>query len=208
MKINFDCGCSFDAKKLDKLLQINYHSSFIDLNCSKTWKLISDGNTKGVFQLESRLGQSMAKKLKPNDIEQLSALISIMRPGCLEAIRDGKSVSNHYIDKKNGLESVDYFHPALEPSLKTTYGEMIYQEQAMQIAKDIAGFNLQEADMLRKAIGKKKPEEMSKIKTKFMDGCNRTAIVSQKEAEQIFGWIEKSQRYSFNKSHSGTGIGK
>jgi DNA polymerase-3 subunit alpha len=95
--------------------------------------------------------------LKPENIEQLSALISIMRPGCLEAIRDNKSVSDHFIDKKNGKESVDYFHPALEDSLKSTYGEMIYQEQAMQIARAIAGFDLKEADMLRKAIGKKKP---------------------------------------------------
>ena len=98
----------------------------IDLECQKTWGLISDGNTKGVFQLESRLGQSMAKKLKPSNIEELSALISIMRPGCLEAVRDGKTVSNHYIDKKNGQESIDYFHQSLEPILKTTYGEMVY----------------------------------------------------------------------------------
>jgi DNA polymerase-3 subunit alpha len=174
----------------------------IDLTCKKTWNLISSGNTKGCFQLESRLGRSIAKKLKPENIEQLSALIAILRPGCLEAIRDGKSVTNHYIDKKNGEETIDYFHKSLEPILKTTYGEMIYQEQAMEIAKTIAGFDLKEADMLRKAIGKKKPEEMAKIKTKFLAGCKRLNIVSEDEGEQIFGWIEKSQRYSFNKSHS------
>jgi DNA polymerase-3 subunit alpha len=144
----------------------------------------------------------MSKKLKPENIEQLAALISIMRPGCLEAIRDGKSVSNHFIDKKNGKESVDYFNVCLEPILKNTYGEMVYQEQAMEIAKEIAGFNLQDADMLRKAIGKKKPEEMAKVKTKFIDGCNSLKKVSNSEAEQIFSWIEKSQRYSFNKSHA------
>jgi DNA polymerase-3 subunit alpha len=121
---------------------------------------------------------------------------------CLEAIRDGKTVSSHYIDKKNGQESIDYFHSALEPILKTTYGEMVYQEQAMEIAKTIAGFNLQEADMLRKAIGKKKPEEMAKVKTKFIDGAKDLGIINENEAEEIFGWIEKSQRYSFNKSHS------
>ena len=126
--------------------------------------MISEGNTKGCFQLESRLGQMMAKKLKPENIEQLAALISILRPGCLEAVRDNKTVSNHYIDKKNGLESVDYFHPSLEDILSTTYGEMIYQEQSMQIAQKLADFDLKEADMLRKAIGKKKPEEMAKIK--------------------------------------------
>lgn len=174
----------------------------IDLTCKKTWNLISSGNTKGCFQLESRLGRSIAKKLKPENIEQLSALIAILRPGCLEAIRDGKSVTNHYIDKKNGEETIDYFHKSLEPILKTTYGEMIYQEQAMEISKVIAGFDLKEADMLRKAIGKKKPEEMAKIKTKFLSGCKKLNIVSENDGEQIFGWIEKSQRYSFNKSHS------
>lgn len=201
-RINFDCGCSYQIQNIDDKMSIDYDVSSMNFDCHKTWDMISDGNTKGVFQLESRLGQSMAKKLKPENIEQLSALISIMRPGCLEAIRDGKSVSNHFIDKKNGLESIDYFNPSLEPILKNTYGEMVYQEQAMEIAKDIAGFNLQEADMLRKAIGKKKPEEMAKIKSKFIYGCKNINKVSENEAEQIFGWIEKSQRYSFNKSHA------
>ena len=201
-KIDFGCGCSYGAKEAANKLAIKYDLSSINFDCEKTWSLISEGNTKGVFQLESRLGQSIAKKLKPENVEQLSALISILRPGCLEALRDGKSVTNHYIDKKNGQESIDYFHPSLETILKTTYGEMVYQEQAMEIAKDIAGFNLQEADMLRKAIGKKKPEEMAKIKTKFIEGCKNINKVSIDEAEQIFGWIEKSQRYSFNKSHA------
>jgi DNA polymerase-3 subunit alpha len=203
MRISFDCGCSFDANGVGRSVSsINFSINDINLDCQKTWSLLSDGNTKGVFQLESRLGQSMSKKLKPENIEQLAALISIMRPGCLEAVRDDKTVSNHFIDKKNGLESVDYFHPSLEPILKNTYGEMVYQEQAMEIAKDIAGFNLQDADMLRKAIGKKKPEEMGKVKSKFIDGCKNKKIVSETEADQIFGWIEKSQRYSFNKSHA------
>ena len=203
MKISFDCGCSFEANGVGRSVSsINFSINDINLDCNKTWSLLSDGNTKGVFQLESRLGQSMAKKLKPENVEQLAALISIMRPGCLEAVRDDKTVTNHFIDKKNGLESVDYFHPSLEPILKNTYGEMVYQEQAMEIAKDIAGFNLQDADMLRKAIGKKKPEEMAKIKSKFIDGCKNKKIVSETEADQIFGWIEKSQRYSFNKSHA------
>jgi DNA polymerase-3 subunit alpha len=202
MTINFECGCCFPTQKNQELIAIDFDINTINFRCPKTWELIGDGNTKGCFQLESRLGQSMAKKLMPENIEQLSALISILRPGCLEAIRDGKSVSNHYIDKKNGQESIDYFHEALEPILKNTYGEMVYQEQAMEIAKDIAGFNLQEADMLRKAIGKKKPEEMAKIKTKFLEGSKQLGKVTQDEAEQIFGWIEKSQRYSFNKSHA------
>jgi DNA polymerase-3 subunit alpha len=200
----YSCGCGFPIIEDGGITQVDFDLKIENINfdCSRTWELISEGNTKGVFQLESRLGRSIAKKLKPENIEQLSALIAVLRPGSLEAIRDGKSVTNHYIDRKNGLESVDYFHKALEPILNKTYGEMVYQEQAMEIARVIADFNLQEADLLRKAIGKKKPEEMAKVKTKFIEGANRLNIVTNDEAEQIFGWIEKSQRYSFNKSHS------
>jgi DNA polymerase III subunit alpha len=202
----FDCGCRFPVieKTTDGIPKIDFSINMdaINFECSRTWEMLSSGNTKGCFQLESRLGQSMARKLKPSNIEELSALISIMRPGCLEAIRDGKTVSNHFIDKKNGQESIDYFNPALEPILKTTFGEMVYQEQAMEIAQKIAGFDLQEADQLRKAIGKKKPEEMAKLKIIFIEGCKKNNTVSSDQAEQIFSWIEKSQRYSFNKSHA------
>jgi DNA polymerase-3 subunit alpha len=200
----YSCGCKFPISEDNGITKIDFEPTIENLNldCQRTWDLISEGNTKGVFQLESRLGKQTAKKLKPENLEQLSALIAILRPGCLEALRDGKSVTNHYIDKKNKNESVDYFHHALEPILNSTYGEMIYQEQAMEIAKVIAGFNLQEADGLRKAIGKKKPEEMAKVKKKFIKGAKKLEIVTEDEAEQIFGWVEKSQRYSFNKSHS------
>jgi DNA polymerase-3 subunit alpha len=200
----FDCGCKFKILSENGSIKIDFTPSIENLNleCSKTWDLISSGNTKGCFQLESRLGQSMAKKLKPVNIQQLSALIAILRPGCLEAIREGKSISNHYIDRKNELESIDYFHPILESVLQDTFGEMIYQEQAMEISRVIAGFNLQEADELRKSIGKKNVQLMAKVKTKFLEGCKNQKKVSQEEAEEIFGWIEKSQRYSFNKSHS------
>ena len=202
--LKFSCGCSFHATENEGKTSIDFDpvKHELDLNCQKTWDLISDGNTKGCFQLETRLGKSVAKKLKPENIEQLSALISILRPGCLQAYRDGKNVTNHYIDRKNGQESVDYYHPTLENALKSTYGEMIYQEQAMQIAKEIAGFDLQQADNLRKAIGKKQPEEMAKLKKKFIKGSAKLKLVTKEQAEEIFGWIEKSQRYSFNKSHA------
>lgn len=204
-KFKYNCGCSFDIlEKTDNIPKILFDLDIehINLECPRTWALLSEGNTKGCFQLESRLGQTLAKKLKPENIEQLAALISIMRPGCLEAIRNNKSVTNHYIDKKNGEESIDYFHPSLEPILNKTYGEMIYQEQAMQIAQKIAGFDLKEADMLRKAIGKKKPEEMAKIKIRFINGAKKLGLIDDSSAEELFGWIEKSQRYSFNKSHA------
>lgn len=203
-KFQFPCGCSFDCSENNSKKEILFDPNVenINLECSRTWDLISDGNTKGVFQLESRLGRSIAKKLKPENMEQLSALISILRPGCLEAMRDGKSVTNHYIDRKNAQESINYFHSALEPILSSSLGELIYQEQAMEIAKDIAGFDLQQADELRKAIGKKLADKMAAVKSKFIDGCKVKNIVNEYEAEQIFGWIEKSQRYSFNKSHA------
>jgi len=203
----FDCGCKFrlleeESDREIPLLDFSLNLENLNLECKKTWDLISSGNTKGCFQLESRLGRSMAKKLQPSNIEQLSALISIMRPGCLEAMRDGKSVSNHFIDKKNGKESIDYFDSCLESVLLPTYGEMIYQEQAMEIARIVAGFDLQEADVLRKAIGKKKVDLMAKVKKSFLDGAKKTKATSIENAKEIFGWIEKSQRYSFNKSHA------
>jgi DNA polymerase III subunit alpha len=194
------CDCRF--KKHEGKIDLDLTLENLDLDCKTTWHLIGEGNTKGCFQLESRLGQTMSKKLKPQNIEQLSALISILRPGCLEAYRDGKNVSNHYIDKKNGLETVDHYHDSLKDILSSTYGEMIYQEQAMQIAQKIAGFNLQDADVLRKAIGKKKADLMAQVKKQFIDGAKEANIVNEEEAEEIFGWIEKSQRYSFNKSHA------
>lgn len=174
----------------------------LDYNDKNTWQLFAEGKTKGIFQLESNLGKSWAKKLAPTNIEELSALIAIIRPGTLKAYVDGKSMTQHYVDRKHGREEVTYLHPALEEILKSTYGVLVYQEQSMRIAEKIAGFNLQEADVLRKAIGKKKADLMNEVKKSFIIGAEKVGIVSKEEAEQIFGWIEKSSRYAFNKSHS------
>ncbi len=173
-----------------------------DYKDEKTWQLFAEGKTKGIFQLESNLGKSWSKKLSPNNIEELSALIAIIRPGCLKAYVDGKSMTQHFIDRKHGREDVTYLHEALEEILAPTYGVLVYQEQSMRIAQKIAGFDLQEADELRKAIGKKKADLMAKVKKKFIAGARKTKIVNKEEAEQIFGWIEASSRYAFNKSHS------
>ena len=198
--LEFTCGCSFPL--VNGRVQFNPSIESLQLDCQKTWNLISDGNTKGCFQLESRLGQSLAKKTKPKNINELAALVSIMRPGCMEAMVEGKSLTNHYIDRKHGKESVDYFHPALEEILKETYGILVFQEQSMQIAQKIAGFSLQEADVLRKAIGKKKTDVMAQVKKNFLEKSIKKGIVTKEQAEEIFSWIEKSQRYSFNKSHA------
>ena len=168
----------------------------------KTWQLFAEGKTKGVFQLESNLGKAWSKKLAPNNIEELSALIAIIRPGCLKAYVDGKSMTQHFIDRKHGREEVTYLHESLEEILAPTYGVLVYQEQSMRIAQKIAGFDLQEADELRQAIGKKKADLMAKVKKKFIAGAKKTKIVNKEEAEEIFGWIQASSRYAFNKSHS------
>ena len=174
----------------------------VDYKDEKTWNLFKDGYTKGIFQLESQLGRSWSKRLEPTNIEELSALISIIRPGTLKAMSEGKSMTQHYVDRKHGKDEVSYIDDALESILGATHGVLVYQEQAMRIAQKLAGFNLQEADDLRKAIGKKKADLMAKIRVKFINGCREVGMVSEESAKEIFGWIEKSARYSFNKSHA------
>ena len=201
MTKDFKCGCSFNTTENGRIAY-NPDITRLPLDCKETWDLICEGNTKGVFQLESQLGRSLASQAKPKNIEELSDLIAIMRPGCLEAMVKGKSLTQHYIDRKHGEEIVDYFHPSLKPILESTYGILVYQEQAIFIATQIAGFDLQEADILRKAIGKKKADVMSEVKTSFIKKSEKKGIVTREQAEEIFSWIEKSQRYSFNKSHA------
>ena len=168
----------------------------------EVWDLICEGRTKGVFQLESSLGKHWAKEVKPRSISELAALISLIRPGCLKAYTDGKSMTQHYADRKKGMDPVDYPDGSLEPILKETYGVLVYQEQSMKIAQQLAGFDLKEADSLRKAIGKKKAGLMEEMKQVFMDGAERQGIIKKEVAGEIFSWIEKSNRYAFNKSHA------
>jgi DNA polymerase III alpha subunit len=176
--------------------------SDIDYDDKKTWHLFKDGRTKGVFQLESNLGKSWSKKLAPSNLEELAALIALIRPGCLKAISEGKSMTQHYADRKSKKDDVVYLHESLEDILKPTYGVLVYQEQSMRIAQKLAGFDLREADKLRKAIGKKKADLMAKVKEDFLAGCETLGIVDHDTALEIFSWIEKSSRYSFNKSHA------
>ena len=133
-----------------------------------TWDLICSGRTKGVFQLESRLGSSWAKRAQPRSIDELADLVSIIRPGTLEAELDGKSMTKHYTDRKAKIDETKYLHPALETVLGKTYGIIVYQEQAMRIATEIAGFTPEEADSLRKAMGKKDAALMKEVEEKFI----------------------------------------
>ena len=197
----FSCGCSFETDAAGSVI-FSPDITQLPLSCDATWNMISEGNTKGVFQLESQLGRSMSSQAQPRNIEELSDLVAIIRPGCMEAMVNGKSLTNHYIDRKHGRDSVDYLDASLEPILSSTYGILVYQEQSLLIARDIAGFDLQEADILRKAIGKKNVGLMAELKEKFISGTQKVGKVDKDQAAEIFGWIEKSQRYSFNKSHS------
>jgi len=173
-----------------------------NFNDHNVWDLICEGRTKGVFQLESQLGRSWAKRVKPRNIEELSALISLIRPGCLKAFTEGKSMTNHYVDRKSKKDETKFLHESLEDILSETYGVLVYQEQSMRIVQKLAGFDLKEADNLRKAIGKKQAALMGKIKKDFLKGCSKQKMVPKKIAEEIFSWIEKSNRYAFNKSHA------
>lgn len=166
----------------------------ISLDCEATWKLISGGYTVGIFQIEKKLGQDWSRKVKPNNIEELAALVSLLRPGPLESL-----MSQQYVDVKSGKKQLEYLHDSLAPILSTTYGCLVYQEQALKIAVEIAGFSPENADTLRKAIGKKLPKLMAELKQKFVVGAKKQGVVTTEVAEEIFSWIEKCQRYSFNK---------
>lgn len=187
---------------------VNFMSNNFDINNfddPEVWDTICEGDTKGVFQLESNLGKHWAKETKPRNIKELAALVSLIRPGTLLARHtNGKSMTQVYADRKakKADSPVDYPHESLEPILKETYGVLVYQEQSMMIAQQLAGFDLKEADALRKAIGKKKADLMEKVKKSFLEGTASQGIVTKEVAEEIFGWIEKSNRYAFNKSHA------
>lgn len=204
----FPCGCRFKID--DNLPAVNGHPAIIydieniPLDCPNTWNLISSGRTKGVFQLESGLGKQWSKRIQPRSIEELADLVAALRPGSLKAKSEeyGISMTELYCRRKHGELPVEYSIPALEPILKRTYGIIIYQEQAIAIASILAGFSLQEADILRKAIGKKDTEAMSKARKMFLDKAKEVGILNEEEAVIVFDNIQKSQRYSFNLAHA------
>ncbi len=168
--------------------------SSINLDDKATYELLSTGNTVGIFQFESSGMRDAIKKLKPDSIGDLIALGSLYRPGPMDNIPS-------YINRKHGVEKAVYFHPLAEDILKETYGIIVYQEQVMEIAKVLAGFSLGEADLLRRAMGKKIKAEMEAQKEGFINGCIKNNINASKAAE-IFALIEKFASYGFNKSHA------
>ncbi len=161
-----------------------------------TFELISRGDTAGVFQMESSGFTEMVMKLKPTCFEDVIAAGALYRPGPLDA-----GMVDVFIDRKHGREKVVYPHPALEPVLKDTYGVIVYQEQVMQISQVLGGYSLGRADLLRRAMGKKKAEVMQAERAGFLDGCRQKGV-DPKVAGEIFDLMEKFAEYGFNKSHS------
>jgi len=176
------------------------HSNFdlrrIPIDDPKVYDLIGSGDTNGVFQVESSGMKDLCSRMKPSTVDDLTAICALYRPGPL-----GSGMVDDYIDRKHGRKTFEYELDLLEPILKETYGVILYQEQVMQIARDLAGYSLGQADMLRRAMGKKKPEEMARHREIFVEGATKRNIDSDL-ADSIFDLMAKFAEYGFNKSHS------
>jgi DNA polymerase-3 subunit alpha len=206
MYYKFDCGCKFkqfgeEVKDCDGLpsIEIDYYNL---PDCQDAWSDFGTGRTKGVFQLEKSLGRHWCKEVNPMSLEEIAALVSILRPGCLEAFIGDKNLTQHYADRKAGKEIAEPLHPALEQILSDTHQIIVFQEQILLIAQKIAGFTGAQSDTLRKGIGHKDPEIINQIGKEFVDGCEKTGVVTREEGHDIFEKIRANARYGFNKSHA------
>ena len=184
-----------NALKLLKERGENIDIEKIPMDDAKVYKIFAKGLTIGVFQFESSGMREFLKKLKPTVIEDLIAMNALYRPGPMENIDD-------FISRKHGKKKIEYAHPVMEAILEETYGIIVYQEQVMQIAHEVAGFTLAEADIMRRAMGKKIKKLMDELKVKFIDGALEKHNISKKKGKEIYELIEKFAEYGFNKSHS------
>jgi DNA polymerase III subunit alpha len=166
----------------------------VPLDDARSYELLARADTAGVFQLEGTGMRESLKRLKPDRFEDIIAMVALYRPGPMDNIPT-------YINRKHGEEPIDYPHPMLEPILKETYGVIIYQEQVMQIAQVMAGFSLGEADLLRRAMGKKDKREMAQQRSRFVDGAMKNGV-RKSDAVDIFELVNKFAGYGFNKSHA------
>jgi DNA polymerase III subunit alpha len=184
-----------DALRLVKESRgIELDGDALPLDDARTYQLLTEARTFGVFQLESAGMRDALKRLKPQRIEDIIAMVALYRPGPMDLIED-------FVNRKHGRSAIAYEHPLMEQVLQETYGIMVYQEQVMRLAADLAGFSLGEADTLRKAMGKKDRELMATQREKFVSGCKANKI-DGKKAERIWDLIEKFAGYGFNKSHA------
>jgi len=172
----------------------NFSYEALPLDDAKVYRLFADGLTEAVFQFESRGMQGMLREAKPSRLEDLIALNALYRPGPMDLIPT-------FVARKHGKEKVEYPHPLLETVLGETYGVMVYQEQVMQTAQILGGYSLGGADLLRRAMGKKKAEEMAEHREIFRDGAAKQGIAAEK-ADEVFDLMEKFAGYGFNKSHA------
>ena len=168
----------------------------VPLDDPATFKMLAEGDTDGVFQLDSAGMKALCKQLKPDRFDDIVALLALYRPGPMSA-----GLHTEYAKRKHGQSKVEYPHPDLKPMLESTYGILVYQEQVLEIAKVLAGFTLGEADMLRRAIGKKKQSEMDAQKSKFLDGLKANGY-EERFGRELWDLIEGFADYAFNKSHS------
>ncbi|MGH6611231.1 MAG: DNA polymerase III subunit alpha, partial [Burkholderiaceae bacterium] len=166
----------------------------LPLDDAATYDIFKRGATTAIFQFESRGMRELLKRARPDRLEDLIALNALYRPGPMELIPE-------YVDRKQGRQKVEYVHPSIEPILAETHGVMVYQEQVMRIAQVAAGYSLAGADLLRRAMGKKKPEEMALQRTVFVEGAVNKGIDARR-ATELFNLVEKFAGYGFNKSHS------
>ena len=178
----------------DEVLQFDIKK--IPLNDQDVYKLLSSGHTRGVFQIESSGMKDLLMRLQPSSFEDIIAVLALYRPGPLDS-----GMVDEFIKRKHGQRRIEYPLPELKEILKDTYGLFVYQEQIMKTASVLADYSLGEADLLRRAMGKKKPEEMKAQRERFLEGAKKKGV-SKKKAEEIFDAMEKFAEYSFNKSHS------
>lgn len=167
----------------------------IPLDDKKTFELLQKAETTGVFQLESAGMRRYLKQLRPTQFEDIIAMVALYRPGPMQWIDD-------FIARKHGLRQISYMHPVMKDALQNTYGVIVYQEQVMQISKDLCGFSGGQADTLRKGIGKKIPEVLAKMKTQFIEGGVRHSKADRKMMERLWTQLEEFAAYCFNKVHS------
>ncbi len=168
----------------------------IPKDVKKTYEILEAGDLEGIFQLESSGMRQIVRDLKPSCIEDISSILALYRPGPLDA-----GLIPQFINRKHGREKIEYQHPLLEPILEPTYGTLCFQEQIMRMAQDLAGYSLGQADLLRRAMGKKKASEMQKQREIFINGATKNGIKS-KLAEELFEQMVKFAEYCFNQSHS------
>lgn len=185
------------VKWIKKTRGIDLDMAALKFDDKKTYELLGTGSTSGIFQLESAGMRDLLRKIKPGEFEDLISILALYRPGPM-----GSGMLEDFVKRKRGEAQIKYPHPKLEGILKSTFGIIVYQEQVMQMASILAGFSMTQADHLRRAMSKKIPEDMEKIRKLFVEGCLKASHIKEKEANDLFDLIDYFSGYGFNRSHS------